>query len=135
MKYSRSKEVKTRRENLILENKIKDQYFTFRSAYAENSKAIYQQFFSEKNNNKSVKIHGVDTGLNSYKNLTYEPPFTFYSDKLVCTVDYIFYSGEMTIAGIYDIPNISNIIKTYKYLPNKHYGSDHFCIAADFILI
>jgi len=106
-----------------------------RSAYAINTYNLCHNFFSiETNKGKSIDVYGLQTFFDSYDNLSYEPPFTFYNDSLVSTLDYIFYDGNMKVAGVFDIMDITKVLKNYPFFPNKDYGSDHVCLAADFIL-
>ncbi len=122
--------------NQILESKTaRGELFTMRSAYAENAKNLCDNFFSKPyNKNKSIYVYGYQTLINSYKNLTYEPPYTFYADDLIGTLDYIFFDGNMSVARTLDVLNLEKLMNDYPFLPNLDFGSDHICIGADFIL-
>jgi len=118
----------------ILETKDGDNLFKFKSVYAENTEKMVKNFYShEPNKTKELLIYGLKTNIDTFKGLTFEPPFTFYADQ-VSTLDYIFYEGNIEVIGTYDIPNLELILKNYNFFPNNDFPSDHLSMAADFYL-
>lgn len=100
-----------------------------RSAYAEANKK-----FVRKNRNKPEvsKIHYV-LDPHHYNN---EAFVTQYTDDMVNTVDYIWYSssGLLKIQQILQVPSISYLKALQACCPIDCYGSDHFSLVIDFLI-
>lgn len=89
-----------------------------------------------------TEIYGVKLGfadiektINFSKNLTLEPPFSFYAKEMMALVDYIFYEGSLTPIRTLNIPDINKIAFDIGYLPNEQFPSDHISLCADFQLL
>ena len=71
------------------------------------------------------------------KNLTMDLPFTVYSSNTIMTLDYIFFSSsknDISVVRILSHPDIFKIVFDIGFMPNNIFPSDHFSIAADFII-
>jgi mRNA deadenylase 3'-5' endonuclease subunit Ccr4 len=77
----------------------------------------------------------IDKTLKFVKNLTLEPPFSFYGKGLMSLVDYIFYNGNILPIRSLNIPDINKIAFDIGYLPNEHFPSDHISLCADFQIL
>ena len=89
-----------------------------------------------------TEIYGVKLGvadiektINFSKNLTLEPPFSFYAKEMMALVDYIFYEGSLTPIRTLNIPDINKVAFDIGYLPNEQFPSDHISLCADFQLL
>ena len=61
------------------------------------------------------------------------PDFTNISNEFKGNLDYIFYSNELEVTELLEIPNDDEAILAHN-IPNKNYPSDHLKIAAKFII-
>ena len=60
-----------------------------------------------------------------------EPSVCRWTDQPEAVVDFLFYSPSLLRAtAVLDVPQIANDIRK----PNRHFGSDHVLLAADFVV-
>lgn len=121
-----------------------------KSAYSENLKNIID-IMSDKCSNDILKsliskkdlndidVYGIklnkgtiDTTLNFLKDLTLEPPITFFARNTMINVDFIFFSGKMEVLRTLNTPDVYSILDM-NALPNNIYPSDHISMTAEFI--
>ena len=92
----------------------------------------------------NIEVNGVKMGVKEIKktiefskNLTMDLPFTVYSSNTIMTLDYIFFSSsknDISVVRILSHPDIFKIVFDIGFMPNNIFPSDHFSIAADFII-
>lgn len=75
----------------------------------------------------------IDSTINFLKDLTHEPPLTFFAKNSMVNVDFIFYEGNMHVLRTLNTPDVYSMLDM-KSLPNHIYPSDHLSLTADFIL-
>ena len=82
-----------------------------------------------------IKINSerIDSTINFLKDLTLEPPLTFFAKNTMVNVDFIFYEGNMHVLRTLNTPDVYSILDM-KSLPNHVYPSDHLSLTADFIM-
>jgi mRNA deadenylase 3'-5' endonuclease subunit Ccr4 len=89
---------------------------------------------------ENIDVYGIkitkdrlDSTLNFLKDLTHEPPLTFFAKNTMVNVDFIFYEGNMHVLRTLNTPDVNTLLDM-KSLPNHIYPSDHISLTADFIL-
>ena len=136
----------------IQENKSKviTNPIRMKSAYSENLKNILDIITDNFSNNiiksliskedlNDIDVYGIkisidrmDNTLNFLKDLTLEPPMTYFAKNSMINVDFIFFCGNMEVLRTLNTPDIYSILEM-KGLPNKIYPSDHISLTAEFI--
>lgn len=83
-------------------------------------------------NSIKMGFNEIEKTFNFVRNLTLEPPMTFYAKGRIETLDYIFFSGDLTPIRILNPPDVNYIAFDEGYLPTENFPSDHICLCADF---
>lgn len=123
-----------------------------KSAYSENLRKIldflknkthippfdmldnHQQFENFELYGIKMGFSDIDKTLNFVKNLTLEPPMSFYGKGLMCLLDYIFFEGNLTPLRTLNIPDVNRIAFEEGYIPTENFASDHILLSCDFLL-
>ena len=92
----------------------------------------------------NIEVNGVKMGVKEIqktiefsKNLTMDLPFTTYTNYTMTTLDFIFFYGnknDINVVRILSHPDIFKMVFDIGFMPNQIFPSDHFPIAADFII-
>ena len=92
----------------------------------------------------NIEVNGVKMGVKEIqktiefsKNLTMDLPFTTYTNYTMTTLDFIFFyanKNDINVVRILSHPDIFKMVFDIGFMPNQIFPSDHFPIAADFII-
>lgn len=86
---------------------------TYQVSYRPNAEQVMKSAYLEKNGSEPVYTNFSDT---------------LYSPKFCATLDYIFFSGQLTVQNVLELPD-QPLGDSY---PDKQHPSDHLMIAATF---
>ena len=92
----------------------------------------------------NIEVNGIKMGIKAIKktiefskHLTMDIPFTTYTNNTMTTLDFIFFYGinnNINVIRILSHSDIFKLVFDIGVIPYQFFPSDHFSIAADFII-